>query len=190
MTRDGDLLEDGGFWVFGYGSLIWRPGFRFAERRRARLDGYRRSFCLRSVRYRGTPESPGLVLALDRRDGHCCEGVAFRVAAADSAEVRAYLHRREMDTDSYHETFQTIDIHEHGPARALCYVMNEDHDHYALLDLEAQAEIIARSHGPAGPNREYLHNTVAHLIELGVRDPELEHLDERVRALAGDDPAG
>ncbi len=183
------MTRDEGFWVFGYGSLIWRPGFDYAERRRARLDGFRRSFCLRSVRYRGTPEAPGLVLALDRRPGHACEGVAFRVAPEGAERTRAYLHHREMDTDSYLETFQTVEISGHGPASALCYVMNEAHDHYALLPLEAQAEIIARSHGPAGPNREYLHNTVAHLIELGVRDRELERLDALVRSLCGEDAA-
>ncbi len=176
------MASEEGFWVFGYGSLIWRPGFDFAERRRARLDGFRRAFCLRSIRYRGTPEAPGLVLALDRRDEASCEGVAFRVDAAGAAEARAYLHHREMDTDSYLETFQTVEIAGHGAAPALCYIMNEAHEHYALLTLEEQAEIIWRSHGPAGPNREYLHNTVAHLRELGVDDPELEALDRLVRA--------
>ncbi len=176
------MASEEGFWVFGYGSLIWRPGFDFAERRRARLDGFRRAFCLRSIRYRGTPEAPGLVLALDRRVDAACEGVAFRVDAAGAAEARAYLHHREMDTDSYLETFQTVEIAGHGAAPALCYIMNEAHEHYALLTLEEQAEIIWRSHGPAGPNREYLHNTVAHLRELGVDDPELEALDRLVRA--------
>lgn len=176
------MAADQGFWVFGYGSLIWRPGFEFVERRRARLDGFRRAFCLRSIRYRGTPEAPGLVLALDRRAGASCEGVAFRVAPEAAEEARAYLRFREMDTDSYLETFQTVHIADHGPSPALCYVINEAHEHYALLTLEEQAEIILRSQGPAGPNREYLHNTVSHLRELGVEDEELEALDRLVQA--------
>jgi cation transport protein ChaC len=179
MSQD----PDAPLWVFGYGSLIWNPGFAFEERRTARLAGFRRAFCLRSIRYRGTPEAPGLVLALDPAPQAECRGVAFRVAPERTEEVRAYLRWREMATDSYHETFQTVEVDDHGRVQALAYVMDTTHEQYALLDLEAQATIIATSHGPAGPNRDYLHQTVAHLRELGLDDPELEELDRRVRAL-------
>ncbi|SET19113.1 gamma-glutamylcyclotransferase [Oceanicella actignis] len=176
---------EGDLWVFGYGSLLWRPGFAYAERRIARIHGYRRAFCLRSVRYRGTPRAPGLVLALDRAPGAWCDGAAFRVPAESAAEAHAYLNHREMDEDSYLETFHEIELRDGGRVRALCYLMNQAHPHYAPLPLDEQARIIAASVGPAGPNAEYLHNTVAHLRELGLRDPELERLDEMVRALSG-----
>ena len=182
-------MADRALWVFGYGSLIWNPGFSFVERRAARLEGFRRAFCLRSVRYRGTPEAPGLVLALAPAEGESCVGLGFRVAPEDEAEVRAYLHHREMGTDSYLETFQTVEVEGVGPVQALCYVMDVTHEQYARLSLEEQAGIIARAEGPAGPNRDYLHRTVEHLEALGLADPELEALDAMVRAhqVAGQD---
>jgi cation transport protein ChaC len=176
---------DAPLWVFGYGSLIWNPGFPFAENRLARLQGFRRAFCLRSIRYRGTPESPGLVLALDPAEGAECRGVAFRAEPGREAEVRAYLRWREMATDSYLETFQTVDLEGETPVRALAYVMDVAHEQYARLEIAEQAEIIARSHGPAGANRDYLHRTAEHLRELGLEDPEMETLDGLVRRMAG-----
>src|SRR6201995_4229898 len=88
-------------WVFGYGSLIWRPGFSFAERRIATIHGYHRSLCIYSHVHRGTPERPGLVLGLDR--GGACAGVAFRVAAARRVETLGYLRERELVTSVYRE---------------------------------------------------------------------------------------
>ncbi len=83
-------------WVFGYGSLIWNPGFPVAERRLARAPGWRRSFCMRSIHHRGTEADPGLVLALDRADGAACDGVAFRVAPGAEAQTLADLREREL----------------------------------------------------------------------------------------------
>lgn len=176
-------LAAGDLWVFGYGSLIWRPGFDATETRRAALRGWRRSFCLRSIRYRGTPERPGLVLALDFAPHEICEGVAFRVAATNAPAVRDYLHEREMGTRSYMEAWVPLQVDGIGPVRALAYAMDRTHPAYARLSLREQAEIIAASTGPAGPNRDYLHNTAAHLRTLGVHDPSMEYLDETVRAL-------
>jgi len=178
------------FWVFGYGSLMWRPGFEALERSRALLSGYRRAFALSSLRYRGTPESPGLVLGLDWTPGAACTGIAFRVCPSREAEVRAYLHHREMVTRSYIEVCLPVrlagpDGAEGETVEALAYVLDRTHPQYAGgLDLETQAAIIAAAEGPAGPNRDYLHNTVAHLREIGVDDPELFALDERVRRAA------
>ena len=180
---------DGGeapLWVFGYGSLMWRPGFPFDLRRPARLADHRRAFCLRSVRWRGTPEAPGLVLGLAAEPGAECRGIAYRVPPERVAETRAYLHEREMGTYSYHERFVALEVDGHGPAEALAYVMDTAHPGYVRLPIEAQAEIILRAAGPAGPNRDYLHATVLHLRELGVSDPELEALDRLVRRLAGE----
>ena len=173
-----------GFWVFGYGSLMWRPGFTFAERRRARLDGFARAFCLSSVRYRGTPERPGLVLGLD--EGASCEGVAYRVAREHAEATHAYLREREMVTYAYREAWLPVTLHpEHAgeTVEALCYVVRRDHPQYAGgLDLEAQAHRIAGCRGPAGPNADYLFNTVAHLREMAVEEPALTALEARVRA--------
>ncbi|MGM0584443.1 MAG: gamma-glutamylcyclotransferase [Pseudomonadota bacterium] len=174
---------DGPLWVFGYGSLIWNPGFAFEERRTARLRGFRRAFCLRSIRYRGTPEAPGLVLGLDPDPAAECHGVAFRVPEASREEARTYLRWREMATDSYIESFREVEAEGVGRVQALAYVMDTEHYQYARLALAAQAEIIAGAEGPAGPNSDYLHRTAEHLRELGLEDPEMERLDRMVRLL-------
>ena len=183
-------MTDGGFWVFGYGSLMWRPGFEYLERRKARLSGYRRAFALRSVRYRGTPEAPGLVLGLDWDPNAVCTGMAFRVCPTRGDAVRAYLAERELVTRSYFEVLHPI-VLDPAPgddaaqtAEAICYILDRTHPQYCGgLTLEEQARIIARSAGPAGTNRDYLHNTVAHLVELGVEDGDLFALDRMVRAI-------
>ncbi len=175
-----------GFWVFAYGSLLWRTGFPYLERRRARLRGYRRAFALASIRYRGTPERPGLVLGLDWHPGSVCEGVAFRVCPSEDGSVRDYLHEREMMNRSYIEVVCPIEIDGGGRIDALAYVLDRTHRQYAGgLGLEEQAAIIATSEGPAGPNAEYLHNTVEHLREIGIEDPDLFALDRMVRARRG-----
>ena len=180
-------MADGGFWVFGYGSLMWRPGFDYVERRMARLDGYKRAFSLWSHRYRGTPEDPGLVLGLDWAPGEHCTGMAFRVGPELADATRQYLSDRELVTRSYFETLYPVTLLDCGErVNAICYVLDRSHAQYCGgMALEEQAEIIARSIGPMGRNCEYLHNTVSHLIELGVEDPELVALDRRVREMKG-----
>lgn len=161
-------------WVFAYGSLMWKPGFAFAERRRATLPGYVRRFCLDSVTYRGTPEYPGLVLALDEEAGGACEGVAYRVPAAERAETHAYLRARELVTYSYLERFLPLDLDGGARVNALAYVMDRSHQQYrGGLSHAEQAQVIATAHGPAGSNAEYLENTITHLNEIGVTDSEL-----------------
>ena len=173
-----------GFWVFGYGSLMWNPGFDWVERRVARLSDYRRAFALASVRYRGTRESPGLVLGLDWRPGESCTGIAFRVCPTRDRDVRDYLHHREMVTRSYMEVIHPVTLEGAAEVEALAYVLDRTHPQYSGgLDLEAQARIIAAAEGQAGPNADYLHNTVLHLEEIGLHDPELAELDRLVRAL-------
>ncbi|MEM6825352.1 MAG: gamma-glutamylcyclotransferase, partial [Pseudomonadota bacterium] len=88
-------------WVFGYASLIWNPGFDYEEKAIARLKDYARSFCMRSIHHRGTPQDPGLVLALDAHPGAACEGVAFRVARSHEASVLTYLRERELISSAY-----------------------------------------------------------------------------------------
>ena len=173
-------------WVFGYGSLVWNPGFDTVERVIARLPGYRRSFCMRSVHHRGTPETPGLVLALDRAPDTACSGVALRTAPERADEVLAYLRERELVSAAYHEALLPVTLADGREVEAVTYVVDPDHVQYCRdLDLEDQAQIIARAHGGRGPNTEYLFNTAAHLQELGLGDQELDWLVRRVRALSG-----
>jgi len=173
-----------GFWVFGYGSLMWRPGFPFVERCAAKLADHRRSFCLDSVRYRGTHVKPGLVLALEPKQGMLCCGVAYRVGAKDAVETHAYLRDREMDRGSYFETFQTLELADNRRVEALCYVINPDNPDYRRdLSLEQKARIIAEAIGPAGANCDYLFNTHQDLKRMEVEDAEVDALVSRVKAL-------
>ena len=180
----GDRVEGGGgFWVFGYGSLIWEPGFDFVDRRVATLRGYRRAFCMSSIVYRGTPDAPGLVLALDRGDGSgSCVGVAYQLSPERGAATLAYLRERELVSYAYLEARLPIELEDGTGVEALTYVSNPAHAQYrGGLSLEAQAEVIARAVGPKGPNRDYLVNTVESLEALGLHDPDLARLAELVR---------
>lgn len=171
-------------WVFGYGSLIWDPGFVPAERQVARLEGWHRSFCMLSFHYRGTPEQPGLVLALDRQAGAACDGVAFRVRPGEEDAVRAYLRARELISSAYLEAELGIRLADGRDIDAMTYVIDRAHTQYcAGLNLREQAAVIAVAHGDKGSNRDYLHNTVAHLKELGLGDPDLEWLAATVREI-------
>lgn len=170
-------------WVFGYGSLIWDPGFPVAERRIARATGWHRSFCMRSIHHRGTVESPGLVLALDRAPGAWCDGVAFAVTPGAEDATLAALRERELISSAYLETTLPLTTAD-GPLEALAYVIDPDHVQYCGgLPLEEQARIIAGAVGGRGPNRDYLWSTVAHLQDLGIADADLDWLAERVRDL-------
>ncbi|NNU79595.1 gamma-glutamylcyclotransferase [Halovulum dunhuangense] len=178
------LDASAGFWVFAYGSLMWNPGFASAESSLARLEGYRRGFCMSSIVYRGTPEAPGLVLALDARESASCTGVAYRVAPESGPAALRYLRDRELVSSAYREAVEPVALTDGRQVQALCYVMDCAHEQYrGNLCLEEQAEIIARAAGPAGTNREYLANTVQSLIRLGLHDPELFELHEMVRRL-------
>jgi len=175
-----------GLWVFGYGSLIWDPGFAVVESQVARLTGWRRSFCMRSIHYRGTVAQPGLVLALDRADGALCDGLALRVAAGFEAEALAGLRARELISRAYLEQRLAVDLRAGGRVEAVAYVIDPEHDQYCgALTLEQQAGIIAQAQGARGPNRDYLMATADHLARLGIRDADLAWLAARVRALAG-----
>lgn len=171
-------------WVFGYGSLIWDPGFPVAERRIARIPGWHRSFCMRSIHHRGTVEVPGLVLALDRAEGASCTGLAFRVAPGAEEPTLATLRERELVSSAYLERVLPVST-ETGPLQAVTYVIDPDHDQYCGgLPLVEQARIIAGATGGRGPNRDYLWSTATHLAELGIGDPDLAWLADEVRRLA------
>ena len=169
-------------WVFGYGSLVWNPGFNVAEQVIADLPGYARSFCMRSVHHRGTDEDPGLVLALDLQDRAHCRGVGMRVATDEQDAVLAYLRERELISSAYLERMLEIDLQDGRRVEAVTYIVDAAHVQYCGgLDLEEQAQIISRAVGGRGPNTEYLYNTTAHLNELGINDSDLNWLVRRVK---------
>ncbi len=170
-------------WVFGYGSLIWNPGFPVAEQRVASLHGWHRSFCMRSIHHRGTEENPGLVLALDRAAEAVCHGVAFRVQDGAEAETLATLRERELISSAYLEDWLPLEI-DGAQVTTLCYVIDPAHVQYCGgLPLAEQAQIIAQAVGGRGPNCEYLFNTADHLAQLGIEDADLSWLAAQVRAL-------
>ncbi len=174
-----------GLWVFGYGSLMWNPGFAHEERQVATLQGYRRSFCMHSIEHRGTREEPGLVLALEEMAPAHCYGVAFRPVADHADATLAYLRERELVTDAYLERVCPIELADGREVHALTYVMDLNHVQYARgLTLEEQARIIARAVGGRGPNTEYLTATVAALREQNIADDELHTLEELVSGLS------
>lgn len=171
-------------WVFGYGSLIWSPGFAWTSRAVARLEGYHRSFCMRSIHHRGTVDDPGLVLALDAAEGAQCTGIAFEVAPQIAEETLEYLRARELISAAYLETVQPLTLASGARVDAVAYVIDRAHGQYCGgLPLEEQARIIARAKGGRGPNCDYLHQTATHLSKLGLADAELDWLSERVQAL-------
>jgi cation transport protein ChaC len=172
----------GDFWVFGYGSLMWRPGFDFLERQPARLVGLHRSLCVYSFVHRGTPERPGLVLGLDR--GGMCRGIAFRVAGRRRADTIAYLRAREQATAVYIETTRTVWLEGDPRQRvsALCYAVDRGHKQYAgRLTLAEQVHYVRQGHGLSGANRDYVLDTVSALEALGYRDTDMHRLAEQVR---------
>ncbi|MEL6467472.1 MAG: gamma-glutamylcyclotransferase [Pseudomonadota bacterium] len=171
-------------WVFGYGSLLWNPGFEVAESVRGSVPGWARSFCMRSIHHRGSEAEPGLVLALDAADGAACDGVALRVATGTEEATLAYLRDRELISSAYLEKMLHVDLSDGRRVEAVTYVIDPDHVQYCGgLPLEEQAQIIAHAHGGRGPNSEYLYNTAQHLVELGVADPDLDWLSRRVAAI-------
>jgi len=176
--------ESGDLWVFGYGSLMWRPGFAHRERVPARLIGLHRALCVFSFVHRGTPERPGLVLGLDR--GGMCRGIAFRVAAAARAQTLAYLRSREQVTTVYIETLRQIALEDdkRRKVRALCYVVDRSHVQYAgRLSLAERLHHVRQGHGRSGPNRDYVLETVRALEALGYRETDLHLLAERLKGL-------
>jgi cation transport protein ChaC len=172
----------GDLWVFGYGSLMWRPGFAFEEQVQARLIGAHRALCVYSFDHRGTAERPGLVLGLDR--GGACRGIAFRVAATRRDETVAYLRAREQTTNVYHEVMRSVWLRDDPRYRvmALTYIVNRGHVQYAgRLGLQDQLRYVRQGHGRSGNNRDYVLSTVAAIEAQGFRDAPLHRLATALR---------
>src|SRR5438034_4873980 len=167
----------GDLWVFGYGSLMWRPGFEFEERVPARLIGEHRALCVYSFDHRGTPEKPGLVLGLDR--GGACRGVAFRIAAKQRYGTVQYLRSREQTTNVYREVMRSVWLENEARQRvsALAYVVDRGHVQYAgRLSLAEQFRHVLQGHGQSGVNRDYVLATVKAIEAAGFRDAPLHQL--------------
>jgi len=167
-------------WIFGYGSLMWNPGFAFDEATPARVHGVHRALCIYSWVHRGTQQRPGLVLGLDT--GGSCLGMAFRVPGHAREDALAYLRERELVTAVYFETRRSIFLADgQGAASALTYQVDRSHQQYAgRLSPEEQLDLVRHAEGRAGRNTDYVINTARHLRELGVRDHGLEWLTHRL----------
>jgi cation transport protein ChaC len=174
------------FWVFGYGSLMWRPDFPFVESRPALLRGLHRALCIYSWHHRGTPEKPGLVLGLDR--GGACRGVAFRVAGGVRGEVLSALRERELITDVYREARRAVTLlPDNQPVEATAYIVDRRSRQYAgaLSRAELLAHVTGRE-GRSGRNEAYVISTVRHMLSLGIHDPTLEWLAAELASRGGE----
>jgi cation transport protein ChaC len=183
--------DSGELWVFGYGSLMWRPGFAFLDRVPARLIGLHRALCVYSFVHRGTPERPGLVLGLDR--GGMCRGIAYRVAATVRAETIGYLRAREQVTSVYLEAMRPVELEDRARTRlrALCYIVDRSHVQYAgRLTLAESLHLVRHGHGQSGPNRDYVLETVQALEALGYRESDLHLLAKQLQAGSGSQGSG
>ncbi|MDJ0513155.1 MAG: gamma-glutamylcyclotransferase [Methyloceanibacter sp.] len=188
MTTNADKND---LWVFGYGSLMWRPDFPFDVQSPARLKGLHRALCIYSVVHRGTFNAPGLVMGLAA--GGECHGVAFRVERGAENDTVAYLRQREQVTDVYVEAYRPVTLSDGSghTVKALTFVTDPSHPQYAgALDIEVQLEIVRSRRGQAGANIDYVLNTVAHLEALGTHDPSLFALAARLRRGADDEERG
>lgn len=171
----GDTLR-----VFAYGSLIWRPEFEHTGHQIARLAGYRRSFCIDMQSYRGSPDQPGLMMALDV--GGSCEGIVYDLPPDDHRSQIERLLRREVPYREDLSFVHWVDVRTaDGPRRALTFYASPRSANYFIeLPLEEQAQRIALAAGHVGTNAAYLHNTVVKLMEHGIHDSYLWRLQQMV----------
>ena len=167
-----------GLWVFGYGSLIWNPLFKFVEHKLATIHGFHRCFCLRSRLGRGSLDKPGLMLGLEF--GGCCNGVAFRIAADKARHELTLIWRREMVLGSYAPRWVMTRVGK-WKLRAIAFVVNHDHPHYAgKLPSGTIVRTLATAHGRFGSGADYLYQTVDCLASNGIHDAYLVRLRDQV----------
>jgi cation transport protein ChaC len=179
-TRAGVLARNGrDLWVFAYGSLMWDPGIHVVEIRTAQLAGFRRRFCLKSQLGRGSPENPALMAALD--NGGSCQGLVLRIPAEHVDQETQILWRREMLAGSYVPTFVPVETPQGSIEEAVAFVINPRCDRYVELDIEETARLIATGRGTRGTCVEYLENLAERLELLGLDDPDICELRQRVR---------
>jgi glutathione-specific gamma-glutamylcyclotransferase len=172
-------------WVFAYGSLMWNPAIEFAERSIAKIEGWRRSFCFWTPLGRGTPELPGLMLALE--SGGDCEGIAYRLAPHQVRSELAILWNREMLSGVYQARWVPTKLRDGRTVNAVTFVVDNAHCQYCGdLPIEKAAHHIAFAEGRRGACRDYLANTAAHARALGIHDDYIEDLVVRVGGLRGE----
>lgn len=178
-------------WVYGYGSLMWDPGFHFAEVRLAHLPSYQRRFTYWTRIARGTRERPALMLTLEQVAAQCsCTGLAFRIAGDVVDTESAMLWRREMLRGGYCPALLPMTTPQ-GPVTALVFACNHAHDDYAgEMPLDQTASIIAVASGVVGTNRDYLERMARQLAALAIADSYVEQLLQRVQSLCGESVAG
>jgi len=182
LAQFAEQLPHGDLWVFGYGSLMWSPGFRCTEKSVAFLRGYHRALCILSTRYRGTERRPGLVMGLCR--GGSCWGIAFRVSGARVLRVLTALWRREMVRRVYEARLVPVRIARGRRVRALAFVADARHPQFAReLDLHSRARLVAQGIGQRGRCTDYIRKTLEHMYALGVTDPHLERVLETAEAI-------
>jgi cation transport protein ChaC len=167
-------------WLFAYGSLIWRPNFSFIAQRRGAIYGWHRSFCIELKRWRGTPQSPGLMLALEH--GGRCDGVVYQLPDGELREHIRRLVTREIITKESLQMVRWVKVHTAlGPVTALVFWAGPKGKGISRkLPLERVAAVLARACGHGGSGASYLYNTVSHLEELGIRDRNLWKLQAMV----------
>jgi glutathione-specific gamma-glutamylcyclotransferase len=163
-------------WVFGYGSLLWNPGFDHIRAVPAKLIGYHRKLCVYSFHYRGKPEQPGLVFGLDR--GGSCRGLAYEVADAAWADTRAYLQKREQITMVYKDVTRSLRlIPDETVVQALTYVVDREHPQCACgLAEDDILRMVRQGEGVAGGNVDYVRRTHEQLLSLGLPDPRIARI--------------
>ncbi len=177
VEREPPQLPDvnGDYWVFGYGSLMWNPGFNYSVAKPAQIYGYHRCLCLWSIEYRGTTESPGLVLGLDL--GGSCKGIGFHVHREDVEHTIEYLRKRELNTSAYLPVLCKMHLSDGQVVDAITFIIRHRHPQHApAMSAQNAATIIADSVGRNGPNRDYLINTVDHLNQVGLQDARLQRI--------------
>lgn len=175
-------LPRGDLWVFGYGSLMWSPGFRYREQSVGLLRGYHRALCILSTRYRGTHRRPGLVMGLCR--GGSCWGIAFRVPATQIGAALNKLWNREMPRRVYKAKLVPVRLSRGRKVRALAFIADPAHPQFAReLDLASRAQLVAQGVGERGPCTEYIRSTLAHMRTLGVTDLHLLRVLETAEAM-------
>jgi glutathione-specific gamma-glutamylcyclotransferase len=175
MANEAGAASETTHWVFGYGSLIWNPGFSFVTAQLGLLRGAHRSLSIISHHHRGTRDVPGLVFGLTR--GGSCRGMVFEVADSAWPEVRTYLDARELVTSVYRDVMRPVVLADGRRVMALSYLVDETHEQFAgELTIEQQLAMIRAGVGISGRNVDYVLNTARHLAQLGIRDKPLMRL--------------